>query len=119
MRPDDMPRNSQRDEAPSEAGISLIQRLRDFGERTIYAKPHMAVDAVCDYMTDADAICCEAAEEIDRLMATIKNLERLARSGHGPVFTQSSVATSRTHIGIGKTTDDFCAAIVALGRMSE
>ena len=62
---------------------------------------------------------CQQCEKIDRLTAVISAMERLARDGHGPVFTQSSVGTSKTFCGIGKTTDDFCAAIVALGRMSE
>ncbi len=73
-------------------------------------------DSACD---DDNAVMMLAADEIDMLRAVIATLERLARDGHGPVFTQTSVGTAKTFCGIGKTTDDFCAAIVALGRMSE
>ena len=50
----------------------------------------------------------------DDLHAAMLALERMARDGRGPVFTQAHVATSHGFHSIGKTTEDFCAAVVAL-----
>lgn len=48
------------------------------------------------------------------IVAALLALERMARDGRGPVFTQAHVATSHGFHSIGKTTEDFCAAVVAL-----
>ena len=56
----------------------------------------------------------EAAENHRK---AIETLETLAREGHGPTFTQKSAGAGYTHITIGQTTEDFCAAIIALGKM--
>jgi hypothetical protein len=53
--------------------------------------------------------------ECDRFREALAALERLARTGHGPVFTQKSVGIGqRAAMGTGDDTQSFCAAIVAL-----
>jgi len=50
----------------------------------------------------------------DDLHAALLALERMARDGRGPMFTQAHVATSHGFHSIGTTTEDFAAAVVAL-----
>lgn len=51
-------------------------------------------------------------ERCERALLTIHDL---AREGHGPTFTQKSVAIGqRAAMGTGENFDDFCAAILAL-----
>lgn len=46
--------------------------------------------------------------------AAVAALEAMARDGRGPMFTQAHVATSHGVHSIGKTTEDFAAAVIAL-----
>lgn len=41
-------------------------------------------------------------------------IERLARNGHGLWFSQTSAGASYRHVGIGSTTEEFCAAVIEL-----
>lgn len=61
----------------------------------------------------------ETAADLLKLQArALSTLERLARDGHGPIFTQRSIGTGYTCLGIGDTTEDLCHAIIALGKMT-
>ncbi len=61
----------------------------------------------------------ETAADLLKLQAkALSTLERLARDGHGPIFTQRSIGTGYTCLGIGDTTEDLCHAIIAIGKMA-
>lgn len=52
---------------------------------------------------------------LERCENVARALHHLAASGHGPTFTQRSVAIGqRAAMGTGENFDDFCAAILAL-----
>lgn len=112
MRPDDMPRNSQRDSALADL---QAQRLREIDELLRECQRHGMTGIRVSY---AQLMSMRAAVVQDSLAEAVLIMERLAREGHGPTFTQRSVGAGYTHLGIGETTDDLCAAIVALGKMS-
>lgn len=41
-------------------------------------------------------------------------IERMAREGRGPTFTQKSAGCGYRYVTTGETTEDFCAALIAL-----
>lgn len=54
---------------------------------------------------------------LERCENVARALHHLAQSGHGPTFTQRSVAIGqRAAMGTGETLDDFAAAVIALGK---
>ena len=68
------------------------------------------------------AVTAEASEHLptgDLFVQAIATLDRLAREGHGPAFTQRSIGAGYVFLAIGETPTDLCHSIIALGKMTD